>query len=624
MHLVWISDSPTTPSGFGNVSRYVCQGLAERGHKVTIVGWQARSPSTWNGCQVIPAGSDPWGSDVLFSYLVRRRPDAVVALADIWWLPFFTAPHVRRQMELLDAPWILYFPVDGNSGDGTLPPSWIEMLREVDVPIAMSRYGERIAKACGVDCEYIPHGVDLDTFHPPADRTLAKATVNAQDRFLVLSDSRNQPRKMLPRLLDIFSGFVKNHPDALLHLHTDPDDDFARSSYYSYDLRSDIAQLGLQDHVRFSAGFRMQDGEGLSIEDLAKLYQAADVHLLASSGEGFGLPTLQAAAAGAVPMAGAYSASQELVEGHGEAVPIGDWTETEFGIRRALIDVSEAIARLGRLYSDPALLAEKSRRSREFALQYGWPTVVEMWHRLLTSLARQPVRRRDRPENEAGVARTIERVLPTPDGVRVTVRMVAREAGRLESSIAADAAAHDSDVRIPALPAPFHLEGLRVPRRQGYLGLARMDVRLYLKLRRIFPSLHAWTPSRPVGPGTPFAPGLEVMRFETAGDHLLHLARTTVLLNVSGMLPEELLRDAAYFGVLCIGRPGPAQSVYWPDLVVDDSTRAMQLARELLTNAGLIRRLSDAARRAAPARDPGLVASQLRALHAASRLLATG
>jgi hypothetical protein len=35
---------------------------------------------------------------------VRHRPDAVIALADVWWLPFFTAPHVRRQLELIDTP----------------------------------------------------------------------------------------------------------------------------------------------------------------------------------------------------------------------------------------------------------------------------------------------------------------------------------------------------------------------------------------------------------------------------------------------------------------------------------------------------------------------------------------
>src|SRR5215468_4532800 len=117
MHILWMSDSPDTPSGFGNVTRFVCEGLARRGHRVGILGWQTRSAFEWNGCNVYPTQLDPLGSDALYAYLVRHRPDVVIALADIWWLPFFTAPHVRRQMELTDTPWLLYFPVDGDTPD---------------------------------------------------------------------------------------------------------------------------------------------------------------------------------------------------------------------------------------------------------------------------------------------------------------------------------------------------------------------------------------------------------------------------------------------------------------------------------------------------------------------------
>ena len=72
MRLLWISDSPDTPSGFGNVTRFVCEGLARHGHQVSILGWQTRTPHEWNGCRVHAVGSDPMGSDALFAYLVIR------------------------------------------------------------------------------------------------------------------------------------------------------------------------------------------------------------------------------------------------------------------------------------------------------------------------------------------------------------------------------------------------------------------------------------------------------------------------------------------------------------------------------------------------------------------------
>jgi glycosyltransferase involved in cell wall biosynthesis len=526
MRVLWISDSPETPSGFGNVTRFVCAGLAARGHQVSILGWQTKQAHDWNGCRVHAVGSDPLGSDALYAYLVRHRPDLVIALADIWWLPYFGSPHVRRQMELTGTPWALYFPVDGNTAEGLLPPSWVELLRTVDVPIAMSRYGQEVAAACGVSCEYIPHGVDLDVFAPPADREQAKREVDAEGRFVVLSDSRNQPRKLLPRLLDVFARFAEGRPDALLHLHTDPRDEFARSPTYSYDVRADVRQLGLERQVRFSPGFTMRAGGGLTLEALAAYYRAADVHLSASSGEGFGLPTLQAAAAGAVPLAGAYSASLELVQGHGDAIAIRDWSETEFGIRRALIDVDDAAAQLGRLYDDPGLLRQRSLQSHEFALAYDWQQVVSGWEDLLGSLGH---RRRGPAAPEV----VHEERLPALGGTSITVKRVERRFGHLEAAIMADARTRSSDVRLPVVPHACRIAGVLVPRRFGRVCVAPGSELAFLALRRVFPALEGWSPLQ--------AEDDDFARYQ--------LAESILCLDVEGRLPGSLLDEAALYGV---------------------------------------------------------------------------
>ena len=619
MHVLWISDSPDTPSGFGNVTRFVCAGLARLGHRVSILGWQAHESYEWQGCKVFPVGSDPLGSDAMFGLLVRHRPDAVIALGDVWWLPFFNAPHVRRQMELTKTPWLLYFPIDGDTEQERLPASWIEVLREVDVPIAMSLYGQRVAQRCGIASEYIPHGVDLDIFSPPVDRAQAKARVDAAGKFLVLSDSRNQPRKLLPRLLDVFARFAAGRPDALLHLHTDPDDEFAASGYYSYDLRADIRHLGLESQVRFSPGFTMKKGAGLPLTELAAYYQAADVHLLASSGEGFGLPTLQAAAAGAVPMASAYSASQELVEGHGAAIRVADWTENEFGIRRALIDIEDAAAKLARYYEDEALLQEASQRSRQFALGYGWEEVVKQWDRLLHVVSDARRGLRTLPSFGAGrTANVTQQILPSVPGVSVTVKMVERELGKLEASIAADAREHGTDFRLPTVTPGYEAARLAVPRRPGYIGVSPLDVLLFRDLKNIFPVLCGWVPAW--SPPTEISiEGLEWMPMQTTEDARYELAQSVLLLNVGGQIPEDLLADAARFGVLCIGTSdAPSQVKLWPSLVAEDTEQALKLGRELLTDAARAARLSSSARQAGESCYPvslDQLSSSLRRLH---------
>lgn len=616
MHLLWISDSPDTPSGFGNVTRFVCEGLARRGHKVSILGWQTHAAFDWNGCRVHPIGRDPMGADALYGFLLRHRPDAVIALADVWWLPYFTAPHVRRQMELLGTPWLLYFPIDGNTADGGLPASWVDMLRAVDVPVAMSRYGQEIAAHCGIKSEYIPHGVDLAAFAPPTDRESAKAKVNAAGRFLVLSDSRNQPRKMLPRLLDAFSRFAAGRPDALLHLHTDPDDEFARSEYYCYDLRADVRHLGLERQVRFTPGFHMKGGAGLPLASLAAYYQAADVHVLASGGEGFGLPTLQACAAGVAPMASDYSASRELVEGHGAALDVAEWAETEFGIRRALIDVGHTAAELGRYYEDRALLLQHSHAAREFALAYGWDLVVDQWDRLLRKVLS---RRRNAGLGTGWGARMSESRIVDAPGASITVKVAERSVGRMEAAILADARPHINDTRIPVLPPDCRIGGLRVPRRLGYVGMAPADVDVFRALRSIFPVLNGWAA------GAPDTPRMDVpirpVAAEKPEDARYDLAQSALLLNIAGDLSESLLVDAALFGVPCVGSTrNAAQLALWPELVAESAADAVNLARWVFTNPAAMQRICAGSKRRCAARyapDEAAAVHSLRQLHAA-------
>jgi glycosyltransferase involved in cell wall biosynthesis len=570
----------------------VCEGLAKRGHSVSILGWQTLQAHDWSGCKVYPA-SGALGSHSFFPFLVRHRPEVVIALGDVWWLPYFSAPHVRRQMELTDTPWALYFPIDGDNAEGRLPASWVELLRDVDIPIAMSEYGQRVVKRCGVNCHYIPHGVDLDVFSPPPDREAAKARIGYGGKFVVLSDSRNQPRKMLPRLLDVFAKFAAHRPDALLHLHTDPADEFSRTGIYSYDIQADIRHLGVASKVQFTPGLRMKRGGGVPLAELATYYRAADVHLLASSGEGFGLPTLQASAAGAVPMASAYSASLELVEGHGASVEIAEWSENEFGIRRCLIDVDDAVRKLTMFYDNRALLRERSASSRQFALAYGWKKIVDQWDTLLRSVSSRARRIVKVTQNHPLAEKLMSDIGLQGGGASVKVNVVERQFGRLESGFLADTRGHLSDVRIPAVQEACEVGNLRVLRNPAYIGVAPGDHDLFLDLRRIFPVLAGWSPGscEPESAESAGDDSLHVVRVRRSEEARYHVAQSILLVNSSGEFPEATLVDAALYGVPCIGtmRSGP-QRALWPELIAESAGDALRLARMLFTNAVQLRR----------------------------------
>jgi glycosyltransferase involved in cell wall biosynthesis len=601
MRLLWISDSPDTPSGFGNVTRFVCEGLVRRGHQVSILGWQTKQEHSWNGCRVYPSAG-ALGNMSLFPFLVRQRPEVVIALGDVWWLPYFNSPHVRRQMELSDTPWALYFPIDGDTSERRLPPSWIELLREVDLPIAMSRYGRDVVKDCGIACHYIPHGVDLDLFSPPASREDAKARVGYDGKFVVLSDSRNQPRKMLPRLLDVFARFAKARPDALLHLHTDPEDEFTRSGLYSYDVRADLRHLGIESQVCFTPGMTMKHNGGVPLETLASFYQAADIHLLASTGEGFGLPTLQAAAAGAVPMAGCYSASKELVEGHGESIEIAEWIDNEFGIRRGLIDIDDAVKKLATFYDNRSLLSQRSAQARQFALEYGWNKIIDQWDALLRSVAARTRRIMKVTEGRPLDKDMASRILPQFEGATIKVNVVERQYGRLEANIVADTQGRLSDVWVPGVQQSCEVGGLRVVRQPAYMGVALGDQVAFLELKHIFPMLAGWVPaivtSHSQGEPNLLSKRLHAVQATCSQELRYQVAQSVLLLNVSGDLPEATLIDAGLYGVPCIGtsRSG-AQRTLWPELTTDSLADAVRIARMVLTNPARLRRLAGEGRR---------------------------
>jgi glycosyltransferase involved in cell wall biosynthesis len=603
MKILWMSDSPTSPSGFGNVTRFVCAALACRGHQVSILGWQTRgSPELWSNCTLYPIRYNSFGADVLLTYLHRVRPDVLVTLADIWWLAYIKDPGIANFMRTACIPWALYYPIDGDMGNGRLPPSWMRVLKTVDLPITMSHYGRYVTQANGVTPAYIPHGIDTTIFQPPSNKTIAKRAYGYDNRFVVLSDARNQPRKLLPRTLEVFRRFALGKDDVLLHLHCDPDDLAARTPEYYYDLRSDIKFMGLSEKVRFTTGMSIETG--IPLDQLAALYQAADVHLLSSWGEGFGLPTLQAAATGVVPLASDYAASRELTLGHGEAIQVRHFVRDQFGLRRALIDVSDAAERLERLYNDRRLLASKSKAAHSFGTSYDWERITPEWHDLLhnevphlRSRLRHPAvtsRVSIHPgsaDRSSDAASVVSSVLPDlPYGAKLTINVLESRAGELTAEILRDASESEQAITLPVTLPPTDPSMVEA-RITGCLYLAGpSDVPVLHALSRIFPRLSVWS-SVPLdlGPSTAVGQAYQA-KVVSVSDPAYHryLAASTLALDLAGA-NRDLPMQAAEAGVPCIGMARhPKQLDLWPDLSlgVPDPAIAAEVGRWVLTDQG--------------------------------------
>jgi glycosyltransferase involved in cell wall biosynthesis len=540
MKILWMSDSPTTPSGFGNVTRFVCGSLADRGHQVFILGRQTQGmhgrPIPWHNCLLYPGALS---NHQLLHYLHRLQPDMMITLANVWELEDLNYPVIANFLHTAGIPWVCYYPISAEIGEKRLPSNVVRLLKTVDQPVAMSQYGRDVMQANEVIPAYIPLGIDTKVFQLPADKVLAKQMLGYEGKFVVLSDVRNQLHKMLPRTLEIFQCFAADKDDVILHLHCDPDDPAARSSEYCYDLQSDIAFLNLTDKVYLTKDTSI--ARGLPIEQLAQIYQAADVHLLASLGEGFGLPTLQAAATGVVPLAADYSASRELVLNHGETIRVSHFLPDQFGLRHGLINIEDAVSKLETLYRDRQLLACKAQKARDFAISYDWERIVLQWEELLQH--ETPYHGDVQPERA---------------------------------------------LRIP-VTLPLTKSKQRIP---GYIYAAsQCDVPSVLALRRIFPGLSVWsTILLDFGSHVPNDKPLQVKVVQAnSTEYRPHLAMSTLALDM-GSFDPVLPIEATKLGVPCIGLTQQReQAQLWPGLSLEkpDPMIAAKLGRQMLTDQGV-------------------------------------
>jgi glycosyltransferase involved in cell wall biosynthesis len=140
----------------------------------------------------------------------------------------------------------------------------------------------------------VPHGVDVATFRPlPALRHQVRSRLGiGNGEFVFLSIGAMTGNKGIDLLLRGFAEICRRFPSARLVLKgLDP-------LYGSRDLLSQTLRL-LSAHEQQTVVEKVVYlGESLSHQEMAMLYQAADVYVSPYRAEGFNLPVLEAAACG--------------------------------------------------------------------------------------------------------------------------------------------------------------------------------------------------------------------------------------------------------------------------------------------------------------------------------------
>jgi glycosyltransferase involved in cell wall biosynthesis len=367
-------------TGFATVAENVARRLVGWDVSVLAVNYKGDPSPLSARFALYPAwlGGDAMGVGRLIPLIRHIRPDVVLAINDPW----IVKHYVEVLTELGNAPpLVAYMPVDGAS----LRPADVEPLNALAHTIAYTRFGLSELRRAGLDTQasIIPHGVDLDVFHP-LDQAETRARFGLPaDMFAVLILDQNQVRKRLDIAFDAFARFAQDCPPARLIYHG------PLLAEMGWDILAMAQDLGIAERLILT-GRTITQTTGLRIEDMASVYALADVKLTTTAGEGWGLTTMEAMACG-VP---------SIVPGFGALV---EWASPAVACVQAPIPVRHAggINTVGRvpLAEDVALalhqlaasgqeLGHYRRRGLDLVAQdgYRWETIAEQFNRALSEV----------------------------------------------------------------------------------------------------------------------------------------------------------------------------------------------------------------------------------------------
>ncbi len=211
--------------------------------------------------------------------------------------------------------------------------------------------------------EIVPPGVD-HAFFSPGNRAGARFALGLGDHPVLLFAGRIQPLKGLTVAVAAFAELVETHPDAVLLVVGGPSgvdgDEELRTA------RSLIDAAGLQNRVRFVPP---QPHHMLST-----YYRAADVCVVPSRSESFGLVALEAAACGTPVVAAAVGGLRTLVD-HGR---------TGFLIDSR--DPGQYAAAIATLLDSPELAASMAAAAAERSRYFTWSTTAARLRRIYADL----------------------------------------------------------------------------------------------------------------------------------------------------------------------------------------------------------------------------------------------
>jgi glycosyltransferase involved in cell wall biosynthesis len=303
----WISNSVWAQTGYGGQMKLLLPRFKALGYPVSMTAYYGLQGHTLqiNEMTLFPMGYHPYGMDVAAGDTKTAQADVCMTNVDVW---------VCEPDMLKDVLWVPWMPIDSGS---------VSTLIKVKLPTAferlvMSKHGQKLVEEAGFPCKYVPCAIDTKVF-TPIDRTAAFKEMNLhipakipEGKFLVsmvAMNKGNPSRKALCQQMRAFKEFHDKHPDSALYMHTILAE---QGQQNGVNLVEYCRFIGLKINVDVFFPDALTVINGYPDVFLNAVYNASDVLLSVTMGEGFGIPILEAQAAGCPVIVGDWTAMSEI------------------------------------------------------------------------------------------------------------------------------------------------------------------------------------------------------------------------------------------------------------------------------------------------------------------------
>ena len=380
------------PFGLARVTQALANQLAER-REVHVLALDSDQPDAAasvppsRGAWTLHLNRDPadlFAEWALENLVAKLRPRSVVLYHDPWYVIRLLRSVTRARTAV-----VAYCPLDGEIARDDIARG-LRRLDGLAVPTGFARAAMlEAARRCGIEearpfdsIAVLPHGNDTRTFGPrcgePSD--YRQRRVRARQRlfphephrwsgFWVVNANASSERKQLDTTLRGFAGFAATAPDARLYLHWGAANGDARLVGMAH-------RMGIADRVVFGPA-----ASDTSAERLNLVYNAGDVGVNTSIGEGWGLVAFEHAATSAPQIVPDHTACSELWRGSAILLPAARKTTANGLTTGWSVDAPALTGALTQLHQRPALYAALARRAlmRASDPSFDWRRVGTAW-----------------------------------------------------------------------------------------------------------------------------------------------------------------------------------------------------------------------------------------------------